>query len=126
MMTYDQLRGLVRHGHIVASHTMTHPNMAHIPEDQARQELTESKRMLEAKLQSPIRHFSYPCPALSPHWTAKTMEQCRAAGYDTAVTTDNGLTRKGDNPLCLKRLGPSKTVEGLRWNLETAFAGRTA
>jgi peptidoglycan/xylan/chitin deacetylase (PgdA/CDA1 family) len=125
MMTYDQLRALTTHGHIVGSHTMTHPNMAHIPESDANFELTQSKQILEQKLGLPIMHFSYPCPALSPHWSLRTVEQSRAAGYKTAVTTNYGLIRKGDNPLTLKRIYPTKTVDGLRWNLESAFAGRT-
>ena len=125
MMSYDQLRALVREGHTVGSHTMTHPNMAYVTRDEARSELTESKRLLELRLGVPVVHFSYPCPALSPHWNPATLEETRAVGYETAVTVDNGLARKGDNPLCLKRIGPSKTVEGLRWNLECAFAGRT-
>src|ERR1035441_475401 len=125
MMSYDQLRDLTRHGHIVGSHTMTHPNMAYLKEDDAQRELADSKQRLEAQLGAPIKHFSYPCPALSPHWSERTVEQSRALGYETGVTTNSGLTRRGDNPLCLKRLHPTKTVEGLRWNLESAFAGRT-
>jgi len=124
MMSYEHLRALQRHGHTIGSHTMTHPNMAYLKEDEAGRELTESKRRLELNLEAPIRHFSYPCPALSPHWSAQTVEQSRVAGYETGVTTDNGLTRSGDNPFCLKRVRPTKTLEGLRWNLENAFAGR--
>ncbi len=125
MMTYDQLRMLSRNGHTVGSHTMTHPNMAYLKEDEAGRELTESKRRLELHLEAPIRHFSYPCPALSPHWSAQTVQQSRIAGYETGATMDSGLIRRGDNPLCLKRIRPTKTMEGLRWNLESAFAGRT-
>jgi peptidoglycan/xylan/chitin deacetylase (PgdA/CDA1 family) len=124
MMNYEQLRGLVRQGHIVGSHTMTHPNMAHIRAEDARHELTESKRRLEQQLNAVVAHFSYPCPALSPHWTEQTVAASGVAGYETAVTTDGGLARKGDNPLRLKRIRPTRTVEGLQWNLECAFAGR--
>jgi len=125
MMSYDQLQKLAGHGHIVGSHTMTHPNMAQLKEDDAQRELAESKQQLESRLGASIKHFSYPCPALSPHWSERTVEQSRALGYETAVTTNSGLTRRGDRLLCLKRLHPTKTVEGLRWNLESAFAGRT-
>lgn len=124
MMTYDQVRTLVHHGHIVGSHTMTHPNMAYIPEEEARGELAESKLCLERELKAPVRHFSYPCPAMTPHWSEQTLAQSRAAGYDSAVTTNGGVTRRGDNPLSLKRIRPTKTAAGLRWNLECAFAGR--
>ena len=124
MMNYDQVRGLARNGHIVGSHTMTHPNMAHIKETDAEVELAESKRRLESELKMPVPHFSYPCPALTPHWSERTVSQSRAVGYGSAVTTNGGVVRRGDHPLSLKRIRPTKTAAGLRWNLECAFAGR--
>lgn len=125
IMTYDQLRRLSGAGHIVGSHTMTHPNMAYLKPDEANREFTESKMRLESQLNAAIKHFSYPFPALSPHWSAPTVEQSRSAGYESCVTTNSGLTRRGDSPLHLKRIHPTKTLMGLRWNLESAFAGRT-
>jgi peptidoglycan/xylan/chitin deacetylase (PgdA/CDA1 family) len=124
MMTWDQIRTVAQHGHIVGSHTMTHPNIAHLSIEDARRELVESKQQMEAHLQTKVVHFSYPCPALSPNWSERTAEESRCAGYETAVTTSSGLARRNDNPLALKRVRPTKTVDGLRWNLETAFAGR--
>ncbi len=124
MMNWDQVRGLAMHGHIIGSHTMTHPNMAFVKLEDARREFVESKQRMEAQLGSKVTHFSYPCPALFPNWTSATAEESRRAGYETAVTTSSGLARRSDNPLLLKRVRPTKTVDGLRWNLETAFAGR--
>jgi peptidoglycan/xylan/chitin deacetylase (PgdA/CDA1 family) len=123
MMTWDEVRGLVRSGHKVGSHTMTHPNMAYIAENEARAELSEAKRRLEQELVGPIVHFAYPCPALQPHWGDRTVRASREVGYQTAVTTDKGLVRRHDDPLSLRRIRPTKTVDGLRWNLERAFLG---
>jgi peptidoglycan/xylan/chitin deacetylase (PgdA/CDA1 family) len=125
MMTWDEVRGLARNGHTVGSHTMTHPNLAHIPENDMRTELLEAKRKLEQELATPILHFSYPCPALQPHWVDRTVRASREVGYHTAVTTTGGLVRRHDDPLTLRRIRPTKTVDGLRWNLECAFVGRT-
>ena len=124
MMNYDQIRSLVQHGHIVGSHTMTHPNMAYITEDESNIELSESKQRLERQLNAAVTHFSYPCPAMTPHWNEQTVAQTRSIGYDSAVTTNGGVTQAGDNTQSLKRIRPTKTAEGLRWNLECAFAGR--
>jgi len=126
MMNYDQIRSLAKHGHIVGSHTMTHPNMAYVDDRAAQTELEESKRRLENQLNLQVKHFAYPCPALTPHWNERTTETACALGYASAVTTDSGLVAPGDNPLQLKRLKPTKTADGLRWNLESAFAGRRA
>jgi len=125
MMNWDQVRGLVAKGHTVGSHTMTHPNMAYVDEHELYREFSESKRRLEQVLNSPIVHFSYPCPALSPHWVEHTVKVSREVGYQTAVTSNLGLAKKGDNPLCLRRALPTRDVEGLHWNLECTFAGRS-
>src|SRR5271163_11994 len=69
MMTWSELRTLAGTGHIVGSHTLTHPNLAHIPDDQMRTELRGAKHRLEQELSASVIHFSYPCPALQPHWT---------------------------------------------------------
>jgi peptidoglycan/xylan/chitin deacetylase (PgdA/CDA1 family) len=124
MMTWEQVRALSRNGHMVGSHTMTHPNLAFLSVEEARFELVQSKTQMEQHLDRRVEHFSYPCPALFPNWTEQTTAESRKAGYQTAVTTSNGLARKQDNPLCLKRVRPTKSVDGLRWNLENAFAGR--
>jgi peptidoglycan/xylan/chitin deacetylase (PgdA/CDA1 family) len=125
MMTWDEVRGLARSGHTVGSHTMTHPNLAYLAEGDARTELAEARRKLEEELSARIVHFSYPCPALQPHWTELTVSASRESGYQTAVTTNGGLVRRQHDPLSLRRIRPTKTVDGLRWNLECAFAGRT-
>jgi len=124
MMTWDEVRSVTKQGHIVGSHTMTHPNMAHIDQRALKQELAESKRILEQELAGPVVHFSYPCPALQPHWTERTVSLSQECGYQSAVTTNGGMVRRHDNPLHLKRVRPSRDVDCLRANLEMAFLGR--
>ena len=126
MMRWEHVRALAARGHIVGSHTMTHPNLAFLSEDQALTELGESKRKLEAELGFPVVHFSYPCPALTPHWKQSTVDLCRQAGYLTAVTTNGGSVRHSDDPLHLRRSGPTKRLDGLRWSVDCSFMGRTA
>jgi len=62
---------------------------------------------------------------LSPHWVEHTVKVSREVGYQTAVTSNLGLAKKGDNLLCLRRTVPNKEVEGLDWSLECTFAGRS-
>jgi peptidoglycan/xylan/chitin deacetylase (PgdA/CDA1 family) len=124
MMTWEEVRSLSRSGHTVGSHTMTHPNLAQLSEGDARTELCDAKRKLEQELSASVVHFSYPCPALEPHWNEQTVKASREAGYRTAVTTNGGLVRRDDDSLSLRRIRPTKTVEGFRWNLECTFLGR--
>jgi len=125
MMSWEQLRGLRKQGHVVGSHSLSHPNLAYLAKGEAEQELLTSKQKLEQQLCAPVWHFSYPNPVLDPHWTDETTMLSGRVGYRTAVTTRRGLARPKDNPLELPRILPTKQVDGLRWNLECAFAGYT-
>lgn len=125
MMTWDQARKLHDAGHLIGSHTLTHPNVAHLRnEEVVRKELVDSKRRIEEELRAPVKHFSYPHPALDPQWTQITIEITRDAGYETAVTTTPGAVRVGNNPLQMTRLMVPRFEDQFRWALESAFVGR--
>ncbi len=119
------MRALAARGHAIGSHSTTHPNIAFLSEEQARIELSESKRRLEGVLGAPVVHFSYLCPALSPHWKASTVQMCRELGYQTAVTTIGGSVHREDDPMVLHRTGPAKRLDGLRWSVDCSFMDRT-
>jgi peptidoglycan/xylan/chitin deacetylase (PgdA/CDA1 family) len=124
MMTWEQVTKLRRSGHLIGSHSLSHPNMAHLNNDDLTRELTESKRKLEVELGEAIVHFSYPNPILQPHYTRRTVDGTRKAGYQTAVTCTPGLVWRRDSPLSLGRvLAPFGRYEFL-WNLECSFLGR--
>ena len=118
MMSWDQLRRLRANGHIVGSHTLTHPNVAHVTDDEdVRKELVGSKRRIESELGLEVVHFSYPHPALSPQWSDRTVKMSASAGYKSAVTTTLGRVSAGSNPLCLRRVRASYTEHRFRWSL---------
>jgi peptidoglycan/xylan/chitin deacetylase (PgdA/CDA1 family) len=126
MLSWGQLRALASRGHTIGSHTLCHPNLAHVKDDATlRHELVESKRQLDAQLGVSVRHFSYPVPVLTPHWTSHTVEMTRDAGYATAITTTPGLVHRGDNLLSLRRVRPAYNMDEFRWVLECSLAGRT-
>jgi len=118
MMTWEQARKLSRGGHVVGSHSLTHPNMAHIADDDLNYELRESKRKMEDELAVPVVHFSYPAAILIVSWTERTVAASKQAGYQTAVTTTQGVVSEGDNPLCLRRIGASDDLDEFRWRLQ--------
>lgn len=61
-----ECRALLRAGHEIASHTLTHPNLLHLSkadEGRARSEIIDSKRTLEKKLSCKISSFVFPYAA---------------------------------------------------------------
>jgi CelD/BcsL family acetyltransferase involved in cellulose biosynthesis len=53
-LTWDEVGEMAALGHEIGSHTVTHPDMALVSEEQARRELTESKKVIEDRLARPV------------------------------------------------------------------------
>ncbi|MGA8301259.1 MAG: hypothetical protein WB817_17385, partial [Terriglobales bacterium] len=66
-------------------------------------------------------HFSYPHPALNPHWSNETLGITREAGFKSAVLTTYGSVRAGDDPLALKRVTTPADIDQFTLNLQMTF-----
>src|SRR5271169_4147558 len=125
MMTWDDARTLVKSGHTVGSHTMTHPNVALVSADEARSELTDSKLKLEKELGGAVKHFSYPHPALNPQWNESTLKITEELGYETAVTTTVGAVRADSRPLAIPRTYIPREESEFLWHIERTLVFRS-
>jgi peptidoglycan/xylan/chitin deacetylase (PgdA/CDA1 family) len=123
-MTWDQVRGLRRAGHLIGSHTLTHPNLAYVDQETQWREILESKIQLEEKLGWPVDYFSYPNPIMCPNFTDRTVESTRRAGYKLAVTMMRGPVRFGHDPQALPRVPAPPEGEELAWYADNALIGR--
>ena len=124
MMNWEQARALRKSGHIVGSHTITHPNMAKIGQDDLRRECLDSKTKLERELDGSITHFSYPSPILQPHWNELTVQMTASVGYTCGVTSTAGAVQMGDCALSLRRVTVPVDTRELNWILENTMLGR--
>ncbi|MCS7044727.1 MAG: polysaccharide deacetylase family protein [Gemmataceae bacterium] len=59
-LTWDEVRAIVRLGHEIGSHTVSHADLATLSVEQTRYELVESKKTIEEQIQRPVRWFAYP------------------------------------------------------------------
>ena len=83
VMTTEQLTALPGELVTLGSHTQTHPFLPELEETRARQELCESKAMLEKLLQREIPTFSFPFGGFSQ----RLVQICREVGYRRVFTT---------------------------------------
>lgn len=60
LLTENQIIELKREGFEIGSHSMTHPDLTKLTEEEISQELLRSRMLLEILLNSPIRSFAYP------------------------------------------------------------------
>lgn len=125
MMSWDDARMLSKSGHIVGSHTMTHPNVAQVSAADARSELADSKRKLEEELGQPVKHFAYPHPALNPQWNESTLKITEEIGYATAVTTTSGAVRANARLLAIPRTYIPREEVDFLWHIESTLLMRT-
>ena len=104
MLSWDQIREMSENNMTIASHTMTHLNLPNATPDDANQEIIQSKELLEEMIQKEVNHFSYPNGGKYEYYNEKIKSFVKQAGYKTATTSNNGVTRIGDDALELNRL----------------------
>jgi hypothetical protein len=103
---------------------MTHPNLAHSAAAEARHEIQTSKDVLEQRLATSIRHFSYPAPILEPHCSDETTALVARCGYVSAVTCIAGAVLPRHGQFLLPRVFAPLDVDEFSWSLEASLAGR--
>lgn len=84
----------------IGSHTVSHARLTKQLPDIRFDELSNSKKYLEAIIEKPILHFSYPYGDVNTEVTADV----HACGYQSAVIVQEGCVRKNDNMLELHRV----------------------
>jgi peptidoglycan/xylan/chitin deacetylase (PgdA/CDA1 family) len=90
MMSWDQVRELHRDGHEIGSHSLTHPLLPDLPDEQVEEEVASSRRELSRQIGADIPSFCYP----NGSYDARTLQAVARAGYECAVTTRWGLNRR--------------------------------
>jgi peptidoglycan/xylan/chitin deacetylase (PgdA/CDA1 family)/CelD/BcsL family acetyltransferase involved in cellulose biosynthesis len=111
MLNWSEIRQMARNGVRFGAHTVTHPVLAKLPPERLQEEILGSKKVIEERLQMPVRHFSYPFGrSFDIGEEAKGVVQ--QAGFETAVTTIWGFNRPGDDPYSLRRFTPWETALG--------------
>ena len=117
MMRSDQVAALRKAGMQIGAHTVSHPILATLTPDAARDEIVNGKRRLESIIGEPVRLFAYPNGRPDRDYTAQTVALAREAGFDAAVTTAWGAAAEGTDPFQIPRFTPwdrTQTRFGLR------------
>lgn len=73
----------------IGSHTLNHPALSELSAQSARQEIADSKALLEARLDRPVDHFCYPFGGRAEAGIREA-KLVAEAGYLTATTTRFG------------------------------------
>lgn len=92
--TWDEIRTMARDGMLMGAHTVSHPILSRVDEDEAAREIAGSATRLAAELGAPVTWFAYPqggpadwTPAVRDH-VATTCDGCYLAYQDMADPAD--------------------------------------
>jgi len=90
-LTWQQIREMAADPLItIASHSVTHPHdLTTLSDGELRNEIVESKRILETQLNIPIHYFVYP----EGKYDERTQDMIQLAGYRSAFKMDDTANR---------------------------------
>jgi peptidoglycan/xylan/chitin deacetylase (PgdA/CDA1 family) len=111
-LSWDEVRSLAASGVEFGAHTKTHPILAALSDpEELREEIAGSKARIEAELDGPVLHFCYPNGKMRD--IGRAAEAVRAAGMQTAVTTEPGLNRAPQDAFLLRRIGADPSYKDM-------------
>jgi len=114
-LTLSEVRELHSLGINIGSHTVTHPKLKLLPQDEVENELSGSKQALEDALGAPVKSFAYPFafPETDRAFVSRLAGLLDKCGYENGVTTILGTAHPGANRWFLPRL-PVNSWDDLR------------
>ena len=100
LMDVDALRALAAGGHEIGSHSHNHRRIRGLDDDNAYDELSMSRAVLESIVSKPVESFAFP---YGSHDRC-ALERVRDAGYSSASTLKRWANGRGSNPFRLGRM----------------------
>lgn len=111
ILSWEEVKEMSSSGISFGAHTVNHPILTNLPLEQAKWEITQSKRDIEEKLGTKVTTFSYP----NGNFNAGVVELVQEAGFSCAVSVLPGrLISLKDNPYCLSRIGAIEDFNKLK------------
>ena len=106
MMTSQEVKAMRQAGMQIGAHTVSHPILAQLTHEQARQEISGSKNFLEQLLGERVGLFAYPNGKPREDYSPQSVAVVRSLGFDAAVSTAWGTNRAGDDLFQMRRFTP--------------------
>jgi peptidoglycan/xylan/chitin deacetylase (PgdA/CDA1 family) len=100
LLAWDRIRELDREGVLsFEAHSLTHPNLLGLGDDDALEEISGSKAALEARLERPVEAFSYPAGLFGERERRYVIE----SGFRVAVSCEPGVNDAATDRFALRR-----------------------
>ena len=106
MMTSSQVAALARDGFGIGGHTVSHPILARMDSDRAREEIHRGRQRLEEITRGSVSLFAYPNGRPGEDYSVHTTDQVRQLDFAAAFTTAHGVAASNADLFQLPRFTP--------------------
>ncbi len=106
MMSWSQVCALAEQGMQIGAHTVDHPILATLSDEQVGAQIAGSKAELERQLGQSVTLFAYPNGRWGQDVDERVVSLLRPMGFAAAVTTEAGAARHDCDPLRIPRFTP--------------------
>ena len=114
MMRSAQVQELVRAGMEIGGHTVNHPILHVLSDEDAKWEIAQGRDRLEQLVQAPVSCFAYPNGRPGKDYGPRDAALVRRLGFKGAVSTAAGVVRADSDQFQLPRFTPWDT-DTSRW-----------
>lgn len=119
-LSWKDVHEMQQLGHEIGSHTVSHADLGAVSRVKAHRELADSKKMLEDKLQRPVRWFAYPYGGKN-NFRPEFLPMSRELGYEACFSALSGFIQ----PSMRGQILPREAMPNFRslTNLELHLSG---
>ena len=102
-LSWDEVREMSKDCITFGAHTVSHPNLANISDEQIKRELLESKHKIEVESGKPVNSFAYPYGRFE-HFNERIKVMVQDAGFTCACSTIYERQNLSSDPYQLRRI----------------------
>jgi peptidoglycan/xylan/chitin deacetylase (PgdA/CDA1 family) len=99
----------------IGSHTVTHPILSSITDQESWDELTRSRAQIEAGIGRTVNCFCYP-NGMPGDYRPSQVQQVAQAGYACSVIAEFGMVRRASDPYRMPRIGVARKPRTLEFS----------
>jgi peptidoglycan/xylan/chitin deacetylase (PgdA/CDA1 family) len=123
MLNWDEVKKMAANGITIGSHSHTHPILTRMLLQKAKEEILNSKKIIEENLGIQVKHFAYP-NGREEDFSEELRDYCREIGFESVESVIYGVndpSRGNGNTFALKRIGATSPVWMLAGELVRLF-----
>ena len=121
MLNWNEVKKMAASGITTGSHSHTHPILSSMPFEKSKEEIFNSKKMIEENLGIQVKHFAFP-NGRKEDFSEELRDYCKEIGFESVASVIYGTNNTlNGNTMGLKRISATSPVWMLAGELVRLF-----